>query len=106
MRRSQDEQAKAAVKARITELATAGEKAIKVEAVRGLVVELVQARNPQTIQEAETVYGEVVTADSVKRLLSAQVRELMGPPQGVAVAGQANGNSNQWWDDVPTAKGV
>jgi hypothetical protein len=105
MRAAQETQRKAAVATRITELATSGDKAIKIEAVRPLVIELVQARGPQTVEDAERIYGEVVETENVKRLLKAQVRETMGPALGTAVAGQNNGKSNAWWDDAPAQGG-
>ncbi len=90
MRRTQDEQAKAAVHNRIVELAADADKGVKLEAVRGLVVELVQARNPASIQEAESVYAQVVESDAVKAALKAHVIGTMGPRQGTPVAGQTN----------------
>lgn len=93
MRRTQKEQAQKAIVDRIRELATTGDKAIKVEAARGLVMELVAARNPQSIQEADAAYEQVSSSDGVKRLLAAEVRERMGPPQGGgSVAGQQGRN--------------
>lgn len=109
LRREQDAQRAAQVVARIKELATTGDKAVKMESVRGLVIELVQARNPQSVQEAEAAYDAVIATDSIKRLLAAQVREMMGPPQGIGLNGQraANGagSSAQWWDDAPAKEG-
>ncbi len=105
MQRERAAAAKAAVLSRITELATTGKDAVKVESVRGVVIELVQARGPQTVEDAERIYGEVVATDNVKRLLQAQVREIMGPAQGTAVALQAKSKSNQWWDDAPAENG-
>lgn len=92
MRRTQEAQAKAAIAARITELSADKEKGIKLEAVRGLVVELVTARNPQTVQEAEAAYTQVVESDAVKAALSSHVVETMGPRQG---AGSLAGQNNQ-----------
>lgn len=89
MRRVQDEQARQAVHNRIVELAADKESGVKLEAVRGLVVELVQARNPATVQEAETAYAQVIASDAVKAALKTQVIETMGPRQGTPVAGQA-----------------
>lgn len=85
MRRVQAEQAAQAVTSRITELVTAG---IKLEDVRPLVTELVQARNPQTPAAAEAAYAAVVASESVTKLLQARVVETMGPPQTTPVAGQ------------------
>lgn len=85
MKRVQAEQAKAAVTSRITELVKDG---IKVESVQPLVTELITARNPQTVAEAETAYKAVSELDSVKALLQARVIETMGPNQRTPVAGQ------------------
>lgn len=86
MRRIQAEQAKAAVTSRITELVAAG---IKIETVRPLVTELVTARNPQTVADAETAYKAVSELESVKALLQARVIETMGPPQRTPVQGKS-----------------
>jgi len=89
MKRVQAEQAKAAVTSRITELVKDG---IKMEGVRPLVMELVTARNPQTVGEAEAAYKAVAELDSVKALLAARVVETMGPPQRNPVQGQQRQN--------------
>ena len=95
MQQRQHEQGQAAVKARIVELATPDpkrkpeeDKSIKVESVRGLVIEMVSARNPQTIAEAETAYGQVLELQSVKDTLAAAVEGAMGPRQRTRVAAQ------------------
>jgi hypothetical protein len=88
MRQREAEQAKAAVKARITELASDKEKGIKVESVRGLVTELVAARNPQSVEEADAAYAQVVEMQSVKDALTAAVQSTMGPRQTTPVAPQ------------------
>lgn len=85
MKRTQAEQAKAAVTNRIKELVEAG---VKLEEVRGDVTELVTARNPQTVAEAETITAAVLEMPIVKKLLSAHVTETMGPPQRTPVAGK------------------
>lgn len=97
MQRVQAEQAKAAVTTRITELVTAG---IKLEDVRPLVTELVTARNPQTVAEAETVYAAVAALPSVTTLLAARVVETMGPKQRTPVAGKKAGTYFQ----IPAAE--
>ncbi len=89
MRRVQDEQRQADVQRRITELAAGPETGIKVEPVRALVVELVNARHPQTVQEAEAAYSQVVDTEAVKAALKLHVVETMGPRQGAGpVQGQ------------------
>lgn len=77
------EQEKAAVKARITELVNEG---IKVESVRGLVTELVVARNPQTPEEAAQAVQQVLEMQSVKETLEATVQRIMGPRQTTPIA--------------------
>jgi hypothetical protein len=78
LRQERETRKKDAVKSRITELAN---ERIKVDSVRGLVVELVNARNPQTVEEAETTYQQVVEMESVKQALAVNVQQIMGPRQ-------------------------
>jgi 5-formyltetrahydrofolate cyclo-ligase len=89
MRQAQEQQRRDAIKTRITELATEG---IKVDSARGIVVELVAARNPQSVQEAEQAYQEVSSSASVTELLKANVQAMMGPRQTTPVAGQQGKN--------------
>lgn len=88
MKQTQEAQAKAAVKARITELATA----VKVEDVRGIVIEMVEGKNPQTPQEAETAYTQVVEMQTIKNLLASSLQNTMGPPQRGSVQRQQGQN--------------
>jgi hypothetical protein len=81
LKQEQETQRKATVTGRIKELIEDEEKGIKVKEMQGLVTELVTARNPQTIQEAEAAYTAVVESDHVKAALAAHVRETMGPRQ-------------------------
>lgn len=85
MRRVQAEQAKATVTGKITELISAG---IKAEAMRPLITELVTARNPQTVADAEAAYNTVANSDSVKAMLAAHVVTTMGPRQATPVQPQ------------------
>lgn len=85
LRQAQDHRARERVTARIQELVTATEGGIALEALRPLVMELVQAKAPQTETEAETAYKQVVESEHVKRLLAAQVREMAGPNQQAPV---------------------
>lgn len=71
--------AKAAVSRRITELVEDKETGVKVDAVRPLVMELVTARNPLTVADAETAYTAVTEMESVKAALKAAVVGAMGP---------------------------
>ncbi len=85
MRQVQETQRLATIRNRITELATGG---IKLDAVRGIVTELVAARNPQSIEDAETAYAQVAASAHVTELLKAQVQTTMGPRQTTRVAPQ------------------
>lgn len=89
MRRVQGEQAKATVTGKITELVNAG---IKAEAMRPLVTELITARNPATVADAETAYNTVANSDSVKAMLAAHLQNTMGPPQRTPVQPQQGQN--------------
>ena len=89
MSRVQETQRKAAILTRITELAAPDSaNGIKVDSVRGIVTELVNARNPQSIEAADAAYGQVLEMQSVKDALASAVQSKMGPPQRVPVAGQ------------------
>lgn len=70
-------QEQAAVKSRISELASQ----VKIEDVRTVVVEMVEGKQPQTIQEVEAAYNQVVEMQSIKNLMSATVQRTMGPRQ-------------------------
>jgi len=89
MRRTQTEQAKVAVATKITELVSAG---VKLETMRPLVTELVAARNPATVADAETAVKAVLESEAIKGLLATHVRETMGPAQRTTVQAQSNGN--------------
>lgn len=82
---------KTAVAAHIRELVEDKEKGVKVEAVRGLVTELVNARNPQSEQEADAAYTAVRELQSVKDTLAAALQATMGPRQRAAVQPQNGG---------------
>jgi hypothetical protein len=85
MRTAQEEQRKATIKARISELVTEG---IKVESARGIVAELVNARRPQTPEEVAIVYQEIATSPAVTELLASSIVRTMGPRQTAPVASQ------------------
>jgi hypothetical protein len=89
---AKEAQAKAAVTNRITELVSDKDNGIAVESVRGIVVELVKARNPQSVEDAETAYKEVSASAHVTELLKATVQSTMGPRQTTPVAGQQGKN--------------
>jgi hypothetical protein len=73
-----------AVTAKITELVNT----VKVEDVRPVVLELVQAEKPATVEAVQAVFDSVVARESIKALLAKTVAHTMGPRQ-----------------DRPTAKG-
>ena len=78
-----------AIADRITELLTDDETGVKQEAVRPVVRELMEARNPQTPEQADAAYQAVIEMESVKQLMQSKLTETMGPPQRKPVAGQA-----------------
>lgn len=65
-----------AIMARVTELVNEG---VKVEAARGVVSKLVYGRDPQTVEEAESAYAEVMQDSAVKELLAVAVAGAAGP---------------------------
>lgn len=79
LKEEQAKAAKTAVSRRITEMVEDKEKGIKVESMRGMVTELVAARNPQNVNEVEAAYTAVVEMQSVKDALQAAVNGVMGP---------------------------
>jgi hypothetical protein len=74
-----------AVRTRITELVTEG---VKIESARGIITELIAAKNPQTLEAVEAAYKEVVESASVTEMLKSQVVSIMGPAQSKAVQTQ------------------
>ena len=80
---------KAAVSSRITEMATTGDKAIKIEAVREMVIDMVEAKNPLTVADAEKAYAEVLEKPSVKKALDLALQESMGPNQTTPIQNQS-----------------
>ena len=75
------EREKQAISAKITEMATTGDTAIKSDLVRETVIELVLSKNPKSIEEVKTVFTEVVSRDSIKKHLQSTLQEQMGPNQ-------------------------
>lgn len=88
------EREKIAVHNRIVEITSTGDQAIKIEAVREMVVDLVEARNPKTVAEAEAAYAEILEKPSVKKALEMALQETMGPSQTTVIQGQANTTSD------------
>lgn len=88
MQEKQIAQEQAEISDRITELAEDAEKGIRIESVRGLVIELVAARQPKSVGEVETIYEQVVALPSVANALQETVQRTMGPRQTTSVAPQ------------------
>lgn len=88
LREAEAQREKEAVSAKITELVNGN---VKLESVRGIVTELVAAKQPATVQEAETVVKEVLESESVKALLGSRVRETMGPNQTTTIQAKSGG---------------
>lgn len=76
MRQVIEQQRQAAVTARISELVQEG---VKLASARGVVRDLVNARRPQTVEEAESAFAAVLEMASIQELLALTVRELSGP---------------------------
>jgi len=65
-----------AVTVRVSELVSGG---IKIESMRGIVTELITAKRPATVEEAEAAYTAVIEMESVKQQLAAAAQAAMGP---------------------------
>jgi len=98
-----------AVTAHIKEIATTGDKAIKLEDIREMVIDLVEARQPKNVAEVDTIYAEILEKDSVKKALQRSVQETMGPNQTTPFQKQTsqkvgtNGMKGNWFV-VPEVK--
>lgn len=92
--------AKTAVTNRISELVGDKEKGIKVESMRGMITELVTARNPQSVEDVEAAYTAVCEMDSVKAALQAAVNGAMGPNMTTPAQPQ-NGKAVDQWFPLP-----
>lgn len=92
MRKVQEEQRQANIKTRIRELASDAEKGIKIVPVREVVIEMVEAAEPKTLEEAETWYNKVAQSGPITELLKSKVVQTMGPPQGTPLQRQAGAN--------------
>lgn len=91
LQEAKEEQARAALESRITELASDKEKGIKVPQVRAIVVEMVKSRHPKDEAEAEAAYKEVAGSTAIIELLKNTVQTVMGPPQRTVVQPQNEG---------------
>jgi hypothetical protein len=72
----------------IKEMATTGAKAVKLESIREMVIDMVEVRDPKTKEEADRFYAEVLEKDSVKKALQGALQETMGPSQTTPIPGQ------------------
>lgn len=88
LRKQNEALMQAAVKSRITELVSD----VKLEDVRSVVTEMVEGKQPHTVEEAEAAYQQVIEMTSVKNLLANTVQRVMGPKQGTPVQRQAGAN--------------
>lgn len=89
LRQAEAQRVKDAITGRIRELVEDAEKGVKLTALRGLVVEMVRSRNPQTTAEAEAIFADVMASEAVGTALAGHVQTTMGPRQGAgSVAGQ------------------
>lgn len=102
LKKAKDDAAKTAVSRRITELVEDKEKGIKVESMRGMVTELVAARNPQSINDVEAAYTAVTEMDSVKAALQAAVNGAMGPKVTTPMQPQ---NGQRIYFNIPKEEG-
>jgi len=93
---------KDAVTARIVEISSTGDKAVKVESIREMVVELVEAKAPKTVAEVDIAYAEVLNRPSVKKALQLELQETMGPSQTTPTQSQSSTQSG----GVPGMKGT
>lgn len=99
MQKQQVEQRETAIKTRITELVDDG---IKVETLRPLVTEIMTSRKPQSLEDVQAIYQQVVEMDSVKGVLENYVQNTMGPRQTTPMRLQ-NGKAVDKW--FPVAAG-
>lgn len=97
LKEEKEKAAKTAVSNRIKEMVEDKEKGIKVESMRGMVMELVTARNPQSINEVEAAYTAVTEMDSVKAALQAAVNGAMGPKITTPTQPQNGKAVDQWF---------
>lgn len=87
---------KAAISARISELVAEG---VKLVDARDMVTELVEARKPATVEEAEAAYAQVIEMASVKKLLALTVQSLSGP--AAIVNGKVRETGRTTFEDTP-----
>jgi hypothetical protein len=86
----------AAIQSRISELVGEG---VRLPSARGIITKLINAGAPRSVEEAETIYTQVVEMEEVKELLALTVREMAGPP--AVVSGKVRDNARPKLDDTP-----
>jgi hypothetical protein len=79
LRQQIDNLTQQAIYVRITELVSDKDRGVKVDWLRGMVIDAVYARQPQSIEEAERAYYAVLEMPSVKSALQAAVQAALGP---------------------------
>lgn len=89
----------AAIKNRIKELVEGG---IKLESARAIVTEMIELREPQSVEEAEAIYRAVTEKQSVKEMLSLEVRSASGP--AAIVNGKVAAGGRPKLADTPEAR--
>jgi hypothetical protein len=87
----------AAIKNRIGVLVSEG---VHLPSARGIVTKLINAADPRSVEEAETIYTQVVEMEEVKELLTLAVRSASGPAAIVNGKVQAN-NGRLKLEDTP-----
>lgn len=97
LKQAKEAAAKTAVSNRITELVNDG---IKIEAMRGMVTELVNARAPKTVDDVQAAYTAVTEMESVKAALTAAVAGAMGPNITTPAQPQNGKAVDQWFPIV------
>lgn len=102
LKREKEERQKTAVTHRITELVSAEEGGIRLAELRPVVTELVKARQPQTVEEAEAAYKEVAASEMVMEMLKTTVASKGGPPLRTGLQGQQGGNK---YFNIPRKEG-
>lgn len=99
LRKQTETLTKAAIATRITELVSEG---VKLEGARGIVSELIKARNPQTVEEAEEAYQSVIEMQAVKEILTAALHSATGP--AAIVNGRVRETSAPKLEDTPETR--
>jgi hypothetical protein len=91
----------AAVEARLAELVNDPETGVKAPVVRALVLELLRAEKPGTVEEADAAYADIRARDSVKAALQAELVSTMGSAQRRPVTPAADGTDTGKFVEIP-----